>query len=194
MKQSTLMMILTGIIIIIACFGKYVESNIIYNNGVKIENSHGLISKELTLTDIGTDLSVPTSGFDDVEIYNGFDFESISSDLLGVSRKKSNKIGAILNAENLNLDLLDKSKYGADWFSNEVETKEAKTHIVSNATELIAKLNEAEKSHAKKILVNICLILIFIYLMPVVKGKVLYSFILFIEIYVFIWYFLSFVI
>ena len=28
MKQSTLMMILTGIIIIIACFGKYVESNI----------------------------------------------------------------------------------------------------------------------------------------------------------------------
>ena len=120
------------------------KSNIIYNNGVEIVNSHGLISKELTLTDIGVNLSVPTSGFDDVEIYNGFDFESISSDLLGVSRKKSNKIGAILNAENLNLDLLDKSKYGADWFSNEVETKEAKTHIVSNATELIAKLNEAE--------------------------------------------------
>jgi len=101
------------------------KSNIIYNNGVEIVNSHGLISKELTLTDIGVNLSVP-------------------SDLLGVSRKKSNKIGAILNAENLNLDLLDKSKYGADWFSNEVETKEAKTHIVSNATELIAKLNEAE--------------------------------------------------
>ena len=120
------------------------KSNIIYNSGVEIVNSHGLISKELTLTDIGVNLSVPTSGFDDVEIYNGFDFESISSDLLGVSRKKSNKIGAILNAENLNLDLLDKSKYGADWFSNEVETKEAKTHIVSNATELIAKLNEAE--------------------------------------------------
>jgi poly(beta-D-mannuronate) lyase len=120
------------------------KSNIIYNSGVEIVNSHGLISKELTLTDIGVNLSVPTSGFDDVEIYNGFDFESISSDLLGVSRKKSNKIGAILNAENLNLNLLDKSKYGADWFSNEVETKEAKTHIVSNATELIAKLNEAE--------------------------------------------------
>jgi hypothetical protein len=28
MKQSTLMMVLTGIIIVIACFGKYVESNI----------------------------------------------------------------------------------------------------------------------------------------------------------------------
>ena len=120
------------------------KSNIIYNNGVKIANSHGLITKELTLTDIGANLSVPTSGFADVEIYNGFDFESITNDLLGESREKSNKIGAILNAEDLHLDLLDKSKYGADWFSNEVETKDAKTHAVSNASELIAKLNEAE--------------------------------------------------
>ncbi|MDB4010351.1 alginate lyase [Polaribacter sp.] len=120
------------------------KSNIIYNNGVKIANSHGLIIKELTLTDIGANLSVPTSSFADVEIYNGFDFESITNDLLGESREKSNKIGAILNAEDLHLDLLDKSKYGADWFSNEVETKVAKTHVVSNASELIAKLNEAE--------------------------------------------------
>ena len=120
------------------------KSNIIYNNGVKIANSHGLITKELTLTDIGANLSVPTSSFADVEIYNGFDFESITNDLLGESREKSNKIGAILNAEDLHLDLLDKSKYGADWFSNEVETKDAKTHAVSNASELIAKLNEAE--------------------------------------------------
>ncbi|MDB9921957.1 alginate lyase [Polaribacter sp.] len=120
------------------------KSNIIYNNGVDIANSHGLISKELTLTDIDANLSVPTSGFDDVEIYNGFDFESITNDLLGESRVKSNKIGAILNGENLHLDLLDKSKYGADWFSNEVEIKDAKIHTVSNASELIAKLNEVE--------------------------------------------------
>jgi len=120
------------------------KSNIIFNNGVDIANSHGLISKELTLTDIGANLSVPTSGFDDVEIYNGFDFESITNDLLGESREKSNKIGAILNGENLHLDLLDKSKYGADWFSNEVEIKDAKIHTVSNASELIAKLNEVE--------------------------------------------------
>ncbi|MDB2571482.1 alginate lyase, partial [Polaribacter sp.] len=120
------------------------KSNIISNNGVEVANSHGLIFKELTLTAIGKNLSVPNSGFDDVKIYNGFDFESITNDLLGESREKSNKIGAILNAKNLNLDLLDKSKYGATWFSNEVATKASKTHKVSSASELIAKLSEAE--------------------------------------------------
>jgi len=120
------------------------KSNIISNNGVEVANSHGLIFNELTLTAIGKNLTAPTAGFDDVKIYNGFDFESITNDLLGESREKSNKIGAILNAKNLNLDLLDKSKYGATWFSNEVATKASKTHKVSSASELIAKLSEAE--------------------------------------------------
>ncbi|WP_272023794.1 chondroitinase-B domain-containing protein [Olleya namhaensis] len=120
------------------------KSNIIYNNGVKIENSHGLISKELTLTDIGTDLSVPTSGYDDVEIYNGFDFKTITEDLLGNSRSKSNQIGAIVNSGSVNLDLLDKSKYGTDWYSNVVEAKDPTTHTVANTSELVDKLKAAE--------------------------------------------------
>ena len=120
------------------------KSNIIYNNGVKIENSHGLISKELTLTDIGTDLSVPTSGYDDVEIYNGFDFKTITEDLLGNSRSKSNQIGAIVNSGSVNLDLLDKSKYGTDWYSNVVGAKDPTTHTVANTSELVAKLKAAE--------------------------------------------------
>ncbi|SFJ57023.1 chondroitinase-B domain-containing protein [Olleya namhaensis] len=120
------------------------KSNIIYNNGVKIENSHGLISKELTLTDIGTDLSVPTSGYDDVEIYNGFDFKTITEDLLGNSRSKSNQIGAIVNSGSVNLDLLDKSKYGTDWYSNVVGAKDPTTYTVANTSELVAKLKAAE--------------------------------------------------
>ncbi|PKG50611.1 chondroitinase-B domain-containing protein [Olleya sp. 1-3] len=120
------------------------KSNIIYNNSVKIENSHGLISKELTLTDIGTDLSVPTSGYDDVEIYNGFDFKTITEDLLGNSRSKSNQIGAIVNSGSVNLDLLDKSKYGTDWYSNVVGAKDPTTHTVANTSELVAKLKAAE--------------------------------------------------
>lgn len=120
------------------------KSNVIDNNGVKIENAHGLISKELSLTDIGTNLSVPTTGFNDVEAYSGFDFEVISEDLLGTSRSKSNQIGAILNADNINLDLLDKSKYGAKWFSSEVEAKQATVHTVNNADDLVAKLAAAE--------------------------------------------------
>ncbi|OIQ18777.1 chondroitinase-B domain-containing protein [Lacinutrix sp. MedPE-SW] len=119
-------------------------SNIIDNNGVEVKNNHDLITKDLTLTDIGSNLSVPTSGFDDVEVYKGYDFETITNDLLGNSREKSNTIGAIAKAEDINLDLLDKSKYGADWFSNEVEAKEATTHTVANASELVSKLEAAE--------------------------------------------------
>lgn len=120
------------------------KSNIIDNNGVAIKNAHGLISKELTLTDIGSEIFVPTSGFADVETYKGFDFEIITKDLLGNSREKSNQIGAILNVDEIKLNLLDKTKYGASWFSNEVEEKEPKTHKVSNSNELVAKLKAAE--------------------------------------------------
>ncbi len=118
-------------------------SNIIHNNGVDFSKRDGLTPTKLTLTNIGTDISVPTSGFGDVEIYSGFDFETITEDLLGNSRSKSNQIGAILISENINLDLLDKTKYGANWYSNVVEAKEAKTHNVSNSAELVVKLKEA---------------------------------------------------
>ncbi|WP_407556337.1 chondroitinase-B domain-containing protein [Winogradskyella sp. 4-2091] len=119
-------------------------SNVIDNNGVEIKNSHGLITKELSLTDIGTELAVPTTGFGDVEVYKGYDFETIKTDLLNNSREKSNQIGAILNAENISLNLLDKSKYGADWYLDQVEAKASKKHAVTNASELTAKLKEAE--------------------------------------------------
>ncbi|WP_179318907.1 chondroitinase-B domain-containing protein [Winogradskyella helgolandensis] len=119
-------------------------SNVIDNNGVEFASREGLTPKELELTDIGSDIAVPISGFDDVEVYNGFDFESITEDILGNSRSKSNQIGAILNSGTITLDILDKTKYGADWYSNEVEPKEAKTHTVSNAAELKAKLQDAE--------------------------------------------------
>lgn len=120
------------------------KSNVIDNNGVAIKNAHGLISKDLNLTDIGTNLSVPVNGFADVAVYKGFDFEIIKNDLLGNSREKNNQIGAVLSSENINLNLLDKTKYGANWFSNEVEAKEPKTHVVANVDELVAKLKTAE--------------------------------------------------
>lgn len=118
-------------------------SNIIHNNGVEFSKREGLISKELSLTDIGTNLSVPTTGFDDVEVYTGYDFETITNDLLGSPRSESNQIGAILSSENINLDVLDKTKYGASWYSNVIDSKEVVTHTVGNSEELVAKLKEA---------------------------------------------------
>ena len=121
------------------------KSNIIDNNGVEIKNGHGLISKDLKVTDIGTNISVPVSGFDDVETYSGFNFETITEDLLGKSRSKSNQIGAFLNSENINLNLLDKTNYGANWYSNEVEDKESEIIEISTTKgELEAKIASAK--------------------------------------------------
>ncbi|MEP2169225.1 MAG: chondroitinase-B domain-containing protein [Polaribacter sp.] len=120
------------------------KSNVIDNNGIEIKNAHGLISKDLKVTNVGTDISLPTTGFGDVEVYSGFDFETITADLLGNSRSKSNQIGAILNTDNIQLDLLDKTKYGADWYSNVIETVKATTHTVNNSSELVTKLSNAK--------------------------------------------------
>ncbi|WP_136480697.1 chondroitinase-B domain-containing protein [Cognatitamlana onchidii] len=121
-------------------------SNIIHNNGVSFAKRDGLDLKTLSLTSIGEDLSVPILGFEDVEIYSGFDFETITKDILGNPRSKSNQIGAFLNSEPIDLDLLDKTKYGASWYSNVVEVKEPTTHIVTNDAELDLKLRTAEKN------------------------------------------------
>jgi poly(beta-D-mannuronate) lyase len=120
------------------------NSNVIDNSGIEFPLRDGLEIKKLSLTDIGSNLSLPISGFEDVKPYNGFDFETITEDLIGNSRSKSNQIGALLNSENIKLNLLDKTKYGADWYSNEVEAKEGTEHSVNNSDELVAKLQQAK--------------------------------------------------
>ena len=71
--------------------------------------------------------------------------ETITEDLLGKSRSKSNQIGAFLNSENINLNLLDKTNYGANWYSNEVEDKESEIIEISTTKgELEAKIASAK--------------------------------------------------
>lgn len=120
------------------------KSNIIDNNKVEFPKKDGLVAMKLSLTDIGSNLSFPLSGFSNIEPYVGFDFKKITEDLLGNSRSKNNQIGAILQTENISLNILDKSKYGADWYSNEIKKKEPVTHNVANPNELVAKLKAAE--------------------------------------------------
>lgn len=124
--------------------GVVFKSNVISNNGVEVANSHGLIFRKLNLTDIGAGISIPMSGFEDVEVYNGFDFEQIDTDLMGSSRKANNTIGAVLDLKSNDQNILDKTKYGATWFSNENPVEDFETHQVSNAKEFVVKLNEAK--------------------------------------------------
>ncbi len=120
------------------------KSNVIDNNGFAFTKKDGFITKDLTLTEVGSNLAIPVSGLNDVEPYVGFDFENITADLLGKSRDINNQIGAVLNSENIQLSILDKSKYGASWYSNEITPIDATTHTVSTSQELVSKLKEAK--------------------------------------------------
>ena len=64
--------------------------------------------------------------------------------MFGNSRKDDNTIGATISTDITNPNILDKSKYGATWFSNKNTPRKTKTHIVTNADELQTKIDEAE--------------------------------------------------
>ena len=120
------------------------KNNIINNQGVKFNDFDGGITEAaLDLKKLTDNIYIPTGIPDDFEAHNGFDFNTIESDLLGVSRKDDKSIGAITGKNVSNPNILDKSKYGTSWYSNIVEAKEPTTHSVTNAEDLQAKINEA---------------------------------------------------
>ena len=120
------------------------KNNIVDNKGVKFKDFNGgIIEASLELKTISDNISLPTGIPNEVEAYNGFDFNTIEKDLFGASRKDSKSIGAVLGVEVTNPNILDKSKYGTTWFSNEVEAKEPTTYTVTKAEELQTKINEA---------------------------------------------------
>ena len=123
--------------------GVIFKSNVINNQGVAFEAKDGLEATSFNLKKISENIVLPSVNFD-VEPYIGFDFNTITEDLFGNSRADNNSIGAVLSADVANPNILDKSKYGASWYSNEVEAKEPKTIAVTKGDNLQAKIDEAE--------------------------------------------------
>ncbi|MDX5586085.1 MAG: chondroitinase-B domain-containing protein [Aureibaculum sp.] len=125
--------------------GVLFKNNIINNQGVKFNDFNGgIIEASLELKKLSDNIYIPTGIPNDFEAYNGFDFDTIETDLLGISRKDDQSIGAIMGKEVSNPNILDKSKYGTTWFSNEIEAKEQTTHKVTKVEELQTKIDEAE--------------------------------------------------
>ncbi len=121
------------------------KNNIVDNQGVNIKDYEGGIAlASLELKKISDNIVIPTGVPDTVNPYMGFDFNMISKDLFGNSRADNNSIGAVVNSNMPNPNILDKSKYGADWFSNEMEVNEPITHVVDKVADFQTKINEAD--------------------------------------------------
>ncbi|WP_245683439.1 chondroitinase-B domain-containing protein [Pseudotamlana agarivorans] len=125
--------------------GVLFKSNVIDNQGVEFNNfDGGIVAASLELKKISDNILIPTGVPSDVEPYEGFDFNTITKDLFGQSREENNSVGAVLSADVPNPNILDKTKYGANWYSNEVQSKEAVTHSVASVDALQKQIDAAE--------------------------------------------------
>ncbi|MDO5970340.1 chondroitinase-B domain-containing protein [Flavivirga aquimarina] len=136
--------------------GVLFKNNIINNQGVDFVNDKNLLVSDFQLTKVSDDIFVPSEISVDTEPFIGFEFETISKDLFGNSRTNSKVVGAVSKTDNVvNPNILDKSKYGPDWFSNVIEAKEPETHIVAKVSDIQITINEARSGDIIALLAGI---------------------------------------
>lgn len=123
-----------------------VDGVLFKNNYTNSENKSevkpsGLITVEMEVNTVSEFLKTPKVNSD--KVYNGFDFQTIETDLFGNKRtSENNKVGAILNTAK-NKVLFDKSNYGTDWFITEKEKIEPKTVTVVSKEDLVTAIKES---------------------------------------------------
>lgn len=124
--------------------GVQFKNNIINNQGVSYGDTKRIKANKFELKKVSEHIFIPnlTSKLD---IYSGFGFETITNDIFGNSRKDANNIGASVQGDIKDPLILDKTKYGADWYSNEVVAKEPQILEVSSSKgDLEAKIEAAK--------------------------------------------------
>ena len=114
-------------------------SNYISNQGIEFKPQEGLNSAEINMKKLSEYLYVPESDLQELSTYYGFDFENIGTDLLSGSRKNKNLAGAISEPLLTDPEVLDYTKYGADWYTPASEVGVGQT-IEANSTSNLAEL------------------------------------------------------
>ena len=121
--------------------GVIFKNNILNSENKSEVTSEGLITKKFDITKLSEWLYAPTQN--DTEVYNGFDFETIKTDLFGNDRTKSNAIGAIVFPVNEGKLAIDKKAYGPSWFSADKVKPASKTIEVSQDSDLQKEIENA---------------------------------------------------
>ncbi|MEP3211110.1 MAG: chondroitinase-B domain-containing protein [Maribacter sp.] len=120
------------------------KSNLINNQGVSFAHDAGFTQKDFALSKLEENLLVPDNDLADFELYKGFEFDQITEDLLGNSRTNNNVVGAIVGASTQKPNLMDRSKYGPDWYDIDGENKgDSKTHSAASISDLRKAVEEA---------------------------------------------------
>ena len=111
------------------------KNNLINNQNVSFDKVEGLTPSTIKVDKVAEHIFIPPANTASTELYEGFGFEKI----------KSKTVGATIQAAASNLNILDKQKYGADWFSNEQPEVVPQTHSATTTTgDLAAKIKAAK--------------------------------------------------
>lgn len=117
------------------------KNNVSNNENKSAVISNGITKQEFAMDKISEYLFTPSTNVTDV--YNGFGFENIKTDLFGTARSSNNSIGAIISPVNENTQLVDKSAFGTNWFSPEKTVSQAKVFEVATNEDFIKATKEA---------------------------------------------------
>ncbi|MDX1700650.1 MAG: chondroitinase-B domain-containing protein, partial [Melioribacteraceae bacterium] len=120
------------------------ERNYVNNQVKNIENIKGIENSNFGLSKITDDIFIPDNKLSDVTPFNGFEFETIKTDLFGNSRSSNNRVGAIIQQPKDASEIFDKTKYGPAWnHSRQEELKEESIALIRNSNDLITGLENA---------------------------------------------------
>ncbi|MGY8915089.1 MAG: chondroitinase-B domain-containing protein [Flavobacteriales bacterium] len=118
------------------------KNNIINNENKSDVRPEGLITEDFTVVKKSDNLFVLNDNRS--AVYAGFDFGTISKDFFGTDRTPdNNSIGAFINPIQENVNLLESTKYGTNWFSSQKKKSTPKTFNVSSAKTLEKALEKA---------------------------------------------------
>ncbi|WP_289062771.1 chondroitinase-B domain-containing protein [uncultured Zobellia sp.] len=121
------------------------KSNIIDNQGVSFKKISGIKTKDFAVSELEKNIWIPKNDLTDSELYNGFEFDLIKTDLFGNSRKEVNSVGAVVKAPTEKPNLMDVSQYGPDWYPAKSSKKASpKTYLVSSTAKLVNAIQKAK--------------------------------------------------
>ncbi|TRX72654.1 chondroitinase-B domain-containing protein [Carboxylicivirga sp. M1479] len=109
--------------------GVLFKSNVINNQDVDFAKRDGLVASSFEVSEKGKGIWVPGSQPGDVEPYMGFEFELFTKDVTGQVRDPKTSLGAFSAAPQSDLNLLDKTKYGASWYKGEASITAKQTEV-----------------------------------------------------------------
>ena len=118
------------------------RSNVINNQGVAFDGVQGLVEKEFSMRELEENIWHLSAGLGE-EAHYGFEFDRITSDLLGNNRSDQNSIGAISRIDVEMPDIMNLSQYGPEWYDPTAAKADPKSHSVNTTEELVEAVANA---------------------------------------------------